>query len=192
MPAVVQQFSADSGSLDRSYAVEISPAAHSTVSRSSTATNRRLDALHFDSLSQEDQIDYLRCRTASRRTSISSRSARGRWTRCIRCCLLQRPLKSSWKRSADAKARRGKRCRGAIRNGEANRAPRRERWIPERDEERRATAQKPKIDPVVANRAANATDALIAALHDWFEQYNGYDPDSPGGSISPIRTPTRR
>ena len=37
-------------------------------------------------------------------------------------------------------------------------------------------AEKPKVNPVVANRAAIATMQLSAALKDWFGQYNGYDP----------------
>jgi hypothetical protein len=35
---------------------------------------------------------------------------------------------------------------------------------------------KPKVNPVVANRAAAATAQLSAALKDWFGQYDGYDP----------------
>jgi Bacterial protein of unknown function (DUF885) len=35
---------------------------------------------------------------------------------------------------------------------------------------------KPQIDPVVANRAVNATGQISTALHDWFDQYHGYDP----------------
>ncbi len=35
---------------------------------------------------------------------------------------------------------------------------------------------KPKIDPVIANRAVEATRQLSAELKDWFTQYNGYNP----------------
>lgn len=38
-----------------------------------------------------------------------------------------------------------------------------------------ATA-KPHVDPVVANRALQATEALRASLKEWFGEYNGYDP----------------
>src|ERR1019366_2168707 len=35
---------------------------------------------------------------------------------------------------------------------------------------------KSKIDPVIANRAIEVTRQLSAELKDWFTQYNGYDP----------------
>jgi hypothetical protein len=35
---------------------------------------------------------------------------------------------------------------------------------------------KPKVDPIVANRAVEATRQLSAELKDWYSQYNGYDP----------------
>ncbi len=38
-------------------------------------------------------------------------------------------------------------------------------------------SEKPKIDPVVANRARIATNEFQEALKDWFDQYNGYDPE---------------
>ena len=43
------------------------------------------------------------------------------------------------------------------------------------------TAEKPKVSPVVANRAAIATMQLSAALKEWFGQYDGYDPIFSGG-----------
>ena len=38
------------------------------------------------------------------------------------------------------------------------------------------TGAKPKVNPVVANRALQATEELSAALKGWFDEYNGYDP----------------
>ena len=35
---------------------------------------------------------------------------------------------------------------------------------------------KPKVNPIVANRAVEATRQLSAELKDWYGQYDGYDP----------------
>jgi hypothetical protein len=43
------------------------------------------------------------------------------------------------------------------------------------DEEAGSSAQA-KLDPVLANRAVEATHELAEALHEWFTPLDGYDP----------------
>jgi uncharacterized protein (DUF885 family) len=169
MPAVVQQFSADWDALDRSYAVEISPERFNRFEKFYADEQTQLDAMHFDQLSKEDRIDYLALqnRIASDRHQLSIRKRQVDETmpllpfaQTLEAFMetkrrMQRP---DAERDAAALAAMVKEIEAARKTLEPN-AP-----------------HAPKVDPVVANRAVNATDALIAALHDWHGQYSGYDP----------------
>ena len=59
MPAMIEQFTADSRSLERSYSLNISPAHTRRFEKFFADTQSALAAIKFDSLSHEDQIDYL-------------------------------------------------------------------------------------------------------------------------------------
>jgi hypothetical protein len=59
MPSVIEQFTADSRALDRTYPVAISPARIARFEKFYNDTRSALAAIEFDTLSHEDQIDYL-------------------------------------------------------------------------------------------------------------------------------------
>ena len=60
MPALIQQFTADSMALNRTYSVQISPARFARMEKVLHGEKQAmLTAIDFDALSQEDKVDYL-------------------------------------------------------------------------------------------------------------------------------------
>ncbi|MFZ1012378.1 MAG: DUF885 family protein, partial [Terracidiphilus sp.] len=177
MPALIQQFTADSQALAESYSVEISPARFGRFEKFYDDTLSALTAIDFDKLSHEDQIDYLLLRNhvTAQQHQLAIRKAQ------IDAML---PLLPFAKTAEDLieTARRMQRPdaekdAAALSEMVKEIQATRDRLSPKLQRgESDAQSPKPKIDPVVANRARNATDELIAHLHDWYGQYDGYDP----------------
>ncbi len=176
MPQVVQQFSADWEALDRAYVVEISPERFARFEKFYADAQASLDAMPFERLSKEDQIDYLALRNritsdrhelAIRRKQIDEMQPLLPFAQTIEAIMetKRRMLRPDAEKDAAALSEMVK----AI---EATQA----KLDPKTQQATNNPGAHSKIDPVVANRAVNATDALIASLHDWYGQYNGYDP----------------
>src|ERR1035438_689719 len=59
MPALIEQFTADSMALNRTYFVVISPVRMERLERFYAEKQAMLAAIDFDAISQEDKVDYL-------------------------------------------------------------------------------------------------------------------------------------
>src|SRR5208283_1906283 len=59
MPQIIEQFSADLEAIDRTYSVGVDPARGERLKKFYSTTEADLAAIDFDSLSHEDQVDYL-------------------------------------------------------------------------------------------------------------------------------------
>ena len=174
MPAVIERFMADSMALDRTYAVAISPVRVARFEKFYADTQQQLAEINFDALPQEDKIDYLLLENkitnnlhqlAIRKKEIDEMQPLLPFAKTIEELmegkrLMQRP---DAEKSAAALTAMVKEIAAA-----------RAQLDPKQHGE---GGQKPKIDPVVANRAAIATSQLSANLHDWFNQNNSYDPE---------------
>lgn len=177
MPAMIEQFTADSRSLERSYSVNISAAHIQRFEKFYADTQPTLAAIKFDSLSHEDQIDYLLLKNrissdlhqlAIRKKQIDEMQPLLPFAKTIEEItetkrLMQRP---DAEKDAAALSEMVKQIKATE-----------DRFDPKpHDDGAPAPSPRTEIDPVVANRAAIATDDLIHDLHDWFQQYDGYDP----------------
>lgn len=177
MPAMIEQFTADSRSLDRSYSVGISPVRIARFEKFYADTQAALEALDFETLSHEDQIDYLLLKNrvradlhqlAIRKRQIDEMAPLLPFAKTIEDLMETKRLMQRPDGEKDAAA-----LSAMVKEIKATQ----ERLDPKpHDGAPGGASPRPKIDPVVANRAVNATDELINDLHDWFGQYNGYDP----------------
>jgi len=177
MPAVIEQFTADSMALDSTYPVAISPVRMARFEKFYAEEQVTLTEMNFDALSQEDKIDYLLLRNrlaidlhqlAIQKKQVEEMQPLLPFAKTIEDLmegkrLMRRPdaekdaaaLTEMVKQITAARDQFDPKPHGTA-SGEAS--------------------QRPKIDPVIANRAVLATAQLSSGLRDWFNQYKGYDP----------------
>jgi hypothetical protein len=177
MPAIIEQFTADSRALDRIYPDAIASERIARFERFYADTLTALANLNFDELSHEDQVDYLLLRNrvtgdlhqlAVQKKQIEEMLPLIPFAKTIgglieSMRLMQRP---DAEKDAASLSEMVKQI-----------AATREQLDPKpHDKPPNDADQRLKIDPVIANRAVLATVQLTANLQEWFEQYNSYDP----------------
>ena len=177
MPELIEQFTADSMALNSTYSVAISPVKMERLEKFYAEKQAMLAAMDFDALSQEDKVDYLLLKNrlaadlhqlAIQKKQVEEMQPLLPFAKTIEDLmetkrLMQRPdaektaaaLTEMVKQIAAARAQLDPKPHGAASDD---------------------TSQKPKIDPVTANRAVLTTTELTSNLKDWFQQYDGYDP----------------
>jgi len=177
MPQVIEQFTADSKALDRTYSVAISGVRTVRFEKFDDDKLAMLAAMDFDALAEEDKVDYLllkyRLTADLHQLAIQKRQTAemqpllpfaGTIERLLEeKRLMQRPdaekdaaaLTEMVKQITAIRLQLDPKPQGAART---------------------ETAERPKVNPVTANRALMATGQLSAHLEEWFNQYNGYDP----------------
>jgi uncharacterized protein (DUF885 family) len=186
MPSVIELFMADERSLQRAYPLRLSPTHTERFEHFYKGELASLNSIDFDSLSQEDKVDYLLLKnqlTADlHQMAIKDRQLKemqpllpfaGTIEQLLeKKRLMVRPdaeqdaeLLSAMVKQIDATRKQldpgTARLHATSETSEAENTP---------------GAVRPKIDPVVANRAVQATTELTEALGDWYGQYDGYDP----------------
>lgn len=172
MPAMIEQFTADSRSLARSYSVAISPVRMSRFEKFYRDTLVELEAINFDTLSHEDQVDYLLLKNLI----ISRQHQLAIHKRQVDEMMPLLPFANAVQDFMESK-RLMERPDGEKDAAALSEIAKQIKDTEEKlDPKTAGTTPRPKIDPVIANRAVNATEELIAHLHEWFDQYNGYDP----------------
>ena len=172
MPAIIQQFSADSRAIRESYVVQISPERFSRLEKFYSDTLASLSAIPFDQLSHEDQIDYLllKCHVISEQHQLAIRKKQvDEMTPLLPFAQTVEDFMETKRRMERPNAEKDA---AALSEMVKRIQATRDRLDPKTPN----TATRPKIDPVVANRALNATQEMITNLHDWYAQYNAYDP----------------
>lgn len=169
MQSVVQQYTADRMGLARTYPVAIAPAHMERMEKFYQQELATLAAIDFSQLSHEDQVDYvllkLKCNSELHQLALEKRQiaqmqpllpfAPAVEELMTQKRLMQRP---DAQKSAAALA-------NMVKQIEAT----------EKDMDPVRTGA-PKFDRLVARRAVLATLELQANLHNWFDEYNGYDP----------------
>jgi uncharacterized protein (DUF885 family) len=178
MPALIQQFTADSMSLNRTYSVEISPARFVRLEKFYAEKQAMLAAIEFDTLSHQDKVDYLllKNRLTSDLHQLTIEKEQDEQMKPMLPFaqtieelmtakrLMQRP---NAEKAAAALTAMVKQI--AATRAELDPKP--------HDASATESAPHPKVDPVVANRAVQATTELAANLKDWFKEYDAYDPE---------------
>ena len=177
MPSMIQQFTADSRAIGDNYSIAISPQRMARLDRFYSETLDTLAEIPFDELSHEDQIDYLllKYHVTSRQHQLAVRKKQIEemlpllpFAKAVEDIMerkrqMRRPDAESDASVLTAIVKQVQTVRNHLdpKGAGASTDP---------------SVPRIKIDPVVANRALNATEELRSSLHDWFVQYNGYDP----------------
>ena len=177
MPSIIEQFTADSRSLDGTYPLSASHAAMGRFEKFDNDELARLASLNFDSLSESDRIDYLLLK--NRLTSDLHRLAIQKKLVDEMQSLLpfSDTIESLLEDKRLMKHPDGEKAAAALTSLVKAISARQDELDPKKHDNQTGQIQeKPKVDRVVANRARIATDDFREALKDWFEQYNGYDP----------------
>ncbi len=178
MPAIIENFTQDEMSLDRVYPLRISTARAARFARFYSDELAMLKTLDFDALSHEDQIDYLLLKhelIANQHRMAIEKQQRAQmqpllpFSATIEAFLEKERLMQRPDAEKDAEL-----LNAMVKQIDAAR----KEFDPDHSHagtDGTATAGA-KIDPVVANRAVQATREFQRALSHWFGQYNGYDP----------------
>ena len=177
LPAIIEQFSADRMSLQRTYALDISPVRAERFTRFYADELSQLASLDFDRLSHDDQVDYLLLKNLL----VSQQHQLAIQQRQIKEMEPLLPFAGIVENLLDARRKMqtpdAEKDAAALTELVKQITDARKQLDPHaHDGSGDASAASHKVDPVVANRAVNSTRQLSASLKDWFDQYNGYDP----------------
>jgi hypothetical protein len=177
MPQVIEQFTADSEALHRTYSVDTSPVRMARLEKFDNDKLAMLAAMDFDALAQEDRVDYLLLKyrltadlhqLAIRKRQIAEMRPLLPFASTIETFLEDKRLMQRPDAEKDAAA-----LTEMVKQITAVRL----QFDPKPPGGTQAEAAgKPKVNPVTANRALLATGQLSSQLEEWFNQYNGYDP----------------
>jgi hypothetical protein len=169
MASVIEVFSADEESLERAYPLRLSPAHTERFEGFYRDELGALAKMDFAGLSQEDRVDYLLMKSqltsdlhqmAIEQKQLEEMQPLLPFAGTIEQLVEKERLMQRPDAEQDAKL-----LNAMVKQIEATR----KQFDP-------AGGGK-KIDPVVANRAVQATRQLSRALNHWFGQYDGYDPN---------------
>jgi len=177
MPQLVEQFTADRMSLTRIYPVAIAPSRMERFQKFYNDELAMLAAMNFEKLSEDDQIDYLLLK--NRITSDMHQLAiQKKQVEEMQSLLpFAKTIEDILDRKREMKRPDAEKDAAALTEMVKQLDALRKQLDPKSGAGQGSDgAEKAKVNPVVANRAANATMQLSAALKDWYGQYNGYDP----------------
>jgi hypothetical protein len=177
MPSLIEQFTADSHSLDGVYPMMISRAAIARFEKFDHDELALLATLNFDSMIEPDKVDYLllknRLTSDLHRLAIQKKHMEETESLLPFCEIIESLLED--KRLM--KRPDGEKAAAALTAVTRRIAAKQDELDPGKHEKDHGQgAEKPNVDRVAANRARNAAEEYRQALKDWFDQYNGYDP----------------
>ena len=161
MPSIIEQFTADSRSLDGTYPLSASHAAMGRFEKFDNDELARLASLNFDSLSESDRIDYLLLK--NRLTSDLHRLAIQKKLVDEMQSLLpfSDTIESLLEDKRLMKHPDGEKAAAALTSLVKAISARQDELDPKKHDNQTGQIQeKPKVDPVVANRAIIATTRL--------------------------------
>ena len=175
MPSVIEQFTADRRSLARAYPLAISPSHAARFEKFYRDELSVLAAMDFESFSQEDKVDYLLLKNRLT-TNLHQLGIEKRQTEQIESLL---PFEKTIETLVDEKRLMQKpdsERDAALLIAMVKQIAETSRQLDPGPPEQAGPSARAKIDPVLANRAVEATHQLSEALHEWFTQFDGYDP----------------
>ena len=170
MPSIVEQYSADRMALGRSYPLTTSPAHAARFDKFYRDQLAMLGMIDFSSLSHEDQVDYVLMKNRLG-AEIHQLAIEKRQVEEMQPLLPFAPaIEGLLDDKRQMKQPDGEKIAAALTNLVKQVEAVRKQF------DTNARDAKPRIDPVIANRAVTAMREINMQLHDWFNQYNGYDP----------------
>ena len=184
MPSIIEMFSADEMSLERAYPLRLSPTRTARFERFYHEQLANLAMVDFAALSQEDKVDYLLLKNqvtsdlhqmAIEQHQMEEMQPLLPFAATIEDLLEKERLMQRPNAEHDAEL-----LNAMVKQIDVTRKEfdptQNEKHAPGEKTVAEGPANRPKIDPVVANRAVQATRQLSRALNHWFGQYDGYDP----------------
>lgn len=189
MPAFIEQARADEMSLDRTYTVNISPTRVVRMEKFYNEQLAMLAAMDFNQLSEGDRVDYLllKNRATSRLHQLSIEKKH------IEEMQPLLPFAATIENLLDElrlKQRPDAEKTAAILTEMVKQITATQKELgPKSSDGPSGSSEKPKpkIDRIVANRAALTAQALDEALADWFKENNGYDPEFTWWAAQPYK-----
>ncbi len=184
MSSIIEIFGADERSLERAYPLRLSPIHTARFERFYHDELSMLTTIDFDGLSQEDKVDYLLMKSEITSDLHQMEIQQHRleemqpllpFAATIEEMLDKERLMQRPNAEHDAELLSAIVKQIESKRKELDQAANRKRG-PDGKTDVNGAASLPKIDPVVANRAMQATQQLSRALSHWFSQYDGYDP----------------
>ena len=164
MRASIERYTADRGSLTRSYPVGISPARRARFKKFYEEWLASLQALDFDSMTQDGKIDYLLFKNhleyESRQLDIQSRQL-AEIEPLVPFANTIIGLEEARRRMEPIDSAKVAATLTDLRK---------------QVDERRRTVEQLRVKKTVANRAVAAMNGLRNSLRNWYTFYNGYDP----------------
>ena len=165
MRAAIERYTADRGSLTRSYPVAISPARRPRFKKFYEEWLASLKSLDFDAMSQDGKIDYLLFKNHLE-YELRQLDIRAQQLAEVQPLV---PFANTIIELEEARRRME-----PINSGQV--AATLTELKKQVDERRRAVEAGLQVKKTVANRAAATMTALRTSLHNWYTFYNGYDP----------------
>ena len=174
MPSIIEQARADEMSLDRTYTVSISPIRMARMEKFYNDQLAMLAAMNFNQLSEDDRVDYLLLK--NRATSILHQMAiEKKQTEEMQPLIPFAPTIESLVDELRLKQRPDAEKTAATLTEMVKQMAATQKQLDPKSHDGQSN-EKPKIDRIVANRAARTTEQLNEDLADWFKQNDGYDP----------------
>lgn len=178
MPAVIEQARADEMSLDRTYTVDISPIRIARMEKFYNDQLAMLTAMDFNQLSEDDRVDYLllknRATSQLHRLSVEKKHIEEMQPLLPFAPTIENLLDElRLKQRPDAE-----KTAATLTEMVKQIAATQKQLDPKPHDTQAGSGEKPapKIDRIVANRAALTAEGLDEALADWFKENDGYDP----------------
>ncbi len=169
MRVVIENFSADRDALDRTYPVRISPERMGRLQKFDDDQLNTLQQMDFDALSQEDKIDYLTLRnfviSEEHQLAIDKKRAEEMAPLLPFASTIEKLVDTRRMKERPDAEKSASALSDMVKQIQANQVA----FDP-------AKSSKPKVNPVVANRAAQTIEQLRNNLREWFKFSDGYDP----------------
>jgi uncharacterized protein (DUF885 family) len=173
MPAVIEQFTADSMSLMRTYSVEISPVRIVRFEKFYSDELATLQKMNFDALSEDDKVDYLLLKNRIITDQHSLAIEKTRVEEMQPLIPFAKTIEALEESRRKMEQPDPEKAAGALTEMVKEIAAARKALDPGSPGR---TISRSKVSPVVANRAALAVQQLSGNLREWFNFYNSYDP----------------
>jgi hypothetical protein len=168
MPNIIEQYSADRMGITRTYSLAISPAAVARFEKFYADELALLAAIDFNALNQDDRVDYLLLKNRLTADGHQLAIQKHRIDEMHPLLPFAGPIEQLLDTRRHMQRPDGEKdaalLTALVKQIEATR----KQLDPKSSDK--------KINPVVANRAVQATRQLSTELKDWYAQYNGYDP----------------
>lgn len=177
MREVIERYNADRGSLARFYTIDVSPKRHAKLDALARQTLADLNKLPFDNFSQEGKVDYVLLRNylehELRQSELQAKAYAN-----------MSPMLPFAQAIIDLEESR----RNLDHMDSQKTAATLTKLAKQIEETRRTIAAGAPPKKFVANRAATVVGGLRGALKNWYEFYNGYDPQFTWWMGEPYKT----